>query len=161
MRQWSEEEIEYLKENRLLGSRRLSQELNRTQGSVIQKAFKLRIFLHETLEPKRSNLRIETPRRTCACGKPSSSKGYNRRGYKVWGSKCESCRYYAYRQFKKDHCEECGFIAIHSSQLDVDHIDGDHTNNNECNLKTLCANCHRLKTHMNRDYMPKKWALDE
>jgi 5-methylcytosine-specific restriction endonuclease McrA len=31
-------------------------------------------------------------------------------------------------------------------QLDVDHIDGNHRNNNPENLQTLCANCHRLKT---------------
>ena len=57
-----------------------------------------------------------------------------------------------YRKHKKDSCEECGFIPEHSSQLDVDHIDGDRWNNDPSNLQTLCANCHRLKTHTNRDY---------
>jgi 5-methylcytosine-specific restriction endonuclease McrA len=37
-------------------------------------------------------------------------------------------------------------------QLDVDHIDGDHTNNELNNLQTLCANCHRLKTQVNNDH---------
>jgi hypothetical protein len=27
-------------------------------------------------------------------------------------------------------------------------------NNDESNLQTLCANCHRLKTQMNNDHMP-------
>ncbi len=93
-------------------------------------------------------------RRLCACGRVTSSKGYNSRGHRVWGNKCERCRFNAYRNFKKDYCEECGFVAVHSSQLDVDHIDGNHSNNDEENLQTLCANCHRLKTHLNKDYMP-------
>lgn len=37
--------------------------------------------------------------------------------------------------------------------LDVDHIDGDKTNNNEENLMTLCANCHREKTWQNKDFL--------
>ncbi len=57
-----------------------------------------------------------------------------------------------YSAFKKDFCECCGFIAVHSCQLDVDHIDGNHENNEVSNLQTLCANCHRLKTQLNRDW---------
>ncbi|OYW72998.1 MAG: hypothetical protein B7Z37_23290, partial [Verrucomicrobia bacterium 12-59-8] len=30
--------------------------------------------------------------------------------------------------------------------LEVDHIDGNHKNNDPSNLWTLCANCHREKT---------------
>lgn len=57
--------------------------------------------------------------------------------------------------FKKDKCEQCNFVPVHSCQLDVDHIDGNKDNNSESNLQTLCANCHRLKTHVNKDYMAK------
>lgn len=56
-----------------------------------------------------------------------------------------------YRQFKKDHCEECGFVAVHACQLDVDHHDGNKANDDPANLVTLCANCHRLKTYLKRD----------
>lgn len=59
-----------------------------------------------------------------------------------------------YRLQKKELCEECGFKPIHPCQLDVDHIDGDHTNNEPSNLKTLCANCHRLKTFLAEDSVP-------
>lgn len=55
-------------------------------------------------------------------------------------------------QHKKSYCEACGFVAIHRSQLDIDHIDGDHNNNSLNNLQTLCANCHRLKTQTNKDW---------
>lgn len=56
------------------------------------------------------------------------------------------------RQFKEDTCVACGFIAEHHCQLDVDHINGDRTDNNPSNLQTLCANCHRLKTFNGREF---------
>jgi 5-methylcytosine-specific restriction endonuclease McrA len=37
--------------------------------------------------------------------------------------------------------------------LDMDHIDGNRFNNDVANLQTLCANCHRLKTYLERDHM--------
>ena len=58
---------------------------------------------------------------------------------------------YPYAVHKKEFCEHCGFIPTHISQLDVDHVDGDRWNNEPSNLQTLCANCHRLKTHLNND----------
>lgn len=54
---------------------------------------------------------------------------------------------YKYRQYKKDRCEACGFIPIHTGQLDVDHIDNNHKNNDPANLQTLCKNCHSLRTY--------------
>lgn len=50
-----------------------------------------------------------------------------------------------YKQFKKDFCAHCGFIPQSLCQLDVHHIDGDHTNDSPFNLETICANCHRLE----------------
>jgi len=35
--------------------------------------------------------------------------------------------------------------------LEVDHIDGNHFNNNEENTQSLCCMCHRIKTPMNGD----------
>jgi len=58
---------------------------------------------------------------------------------------------YPYRLHKKDKCEICNFVPVHTSQLDVDHIDGNKKNNDPSNLQTLCANCHRLKTFLNKD----------
>ena len=51
-----------------------------------------------------------------------------------------------YTKHKGVVCARCSFIPEHLCQLDVDHIDGNHANNIEENLQTLCANCHRLKT---------------
>lgn len=52
-----------------------------------------------------------------------------------------------YRLEKKDYCEKC-LVKYHKCQLDVDHIDNNHENNDPSNLQTLCANCHRLKTFL-------------
>jgi hypothetical protein len=54
--------------------------------------------------------------------------------------------------FRKEFCERCGFVPEHVCQLDVDHIDGNNSNNDPSNFQTLCANCHRLKTYLNKDW---------
>lgn len=56
-------------------------------------------------------------------------------------------------KYRKDFCERCGFKAEHPCQLDVDHIDGNHKNDDPRNYQTLCANCHRLKTFLNKDWL--------
>lgn len=61
-----------------------------------------------------------------------------------------------YLKYRKAHCEECGFVAKHECQLDVDHIDGNKANNDPSNFQTLCANCHRLKTWINKDWAKNK-----
>ena len=61
---------------------------------------------------------------------------------------------------KKDYCENIdgrlGFkctttIMDVEYQLEVDHIDENHNNNDIKNLQTLCACCHRLKTKYRRE----------
>lgn len=64
----------------------------------------------------------------------------------------KATRHRPWRKFKKAVCELCGFVPVHSVQLDVDHIDGNKHNNSVENLQTLCANCHRLKTRLNKDW---------
>ena len=70
---------------------------------------------------------------------------------------------WVYKQHRKTYCEnidnrlghgKCTTTIIDPEwQLEVDHIDGNHDNNEESNLQTLCACCHRLKTRDNRDYL--------
>jgi hypothetical protein len=38
--------------------------------------------------------------------------------------------------------------------MDMDHIDGNSKNNVIENVQWLCANCHRLKTALNEDWLP-------
>lgn len=87
------------------------------------------------------------------------------KGKGIYGKECDLCHRKRYKQvigqqarnrnkFREsveDKCVRCGFVPEHMCQLDVDHIDGDHSNNDKDNLQTLCANCHRLKTFTNKD----------
>jgi len=66
-----------------------------------------------------------------------------------------------YRKHRKNYCEnsdgrldygyDCKAEIHHNYQLDVDHIDGDPSNNSEENLMTLCKNCHADKTYREKD----------
>lgn len=61
---------------------------------------------------------------------------------------------------RKDFCEnidgrlghKCTTNVWWSGMLQVDHIDGDHTNNVIENFQTLCACCHSYKSWKNGDY---------
>ena len=46
---------------------------------------------------------------------------------------------------KKSICEKCAFKSKHPAQMDVYHIDGNLKNASWNNLKTICANCGRIK----------------
>ena len=50
-----------------------------------------------------------------------------------------------------EQLEATGLDATYLGWLQVDHIDGNHTNNNPSNLQTLCACCHNVKTYQNGD----------
>ena len=64
-----------------------------------------------------------------------------------------------YRKHRKTSCENksgflgfrCNYKIIHSSQLEVDHINGNPHDNSPNNLQTLCSNCHKYKTWLNKD----------
>jgi cytochrome c553 len=108
----------------------------------------------------RGDWQFQEDRPNCIiCGRKARYHTKNEDGsVKYWRNLCTMCHknsgqeQYKYRLYKKNYCEICGFEAIHPVQLDVDHIDSNHKNNEEHNLMTLCANCHRLKTVMNGDH---------
>ncbi len=56
---------------------------------------------------------------------------------------------------KKKECEECGWKKMTPEgylPLELDHINGDHSDNRLENLRVLCPNCHSLKpTHRGRN----------
>ena len=56
-------------------------------------------------------------------------------------------RRYLFEKFNSK-CSECGWCDVNpftgKIPLEVEHIDGDFTNNNENNLLLLCPNCHSL-----------------
>ena len=93
-------------------------------------------------------------RMLCKCGALCRAKGLTKAGKQMYDKCCWKCRENGYRVHKKTYCELCGFVAVHTAQLDVDHVDGNHFNDELSNLMTLCANCHRLKTVLNNDHQP-------
>lgn len=91
------------------------------------------------------------------CPKCKNNFLQKRSNQKFCSKKCKNAlaafvRYNNYvKERKKDMCSFCGFIPIDPCQLDIDHIDGNHNNNDVNNLQILCANCHRLKTKINNE----------
>ena len=72
-----------------------------------------------------------------------------------------SNQYHPYLRHRKDYCENvdgrlgftCTTNIFWQGMLQVDHIDGNHTNNDLVNLQTLCACCHSYKSWKNQDYL--------
>jgi len=67
-----------------------------------------------------------------------------------------------YRKYKKKYCEnrdgsvlgfKCRATIRIKSQLQLDHKNGDPTDNRPRNFQTLCACCHILKTYQNKDHL--------
>jgi len=64
-----------------------------------------------------------------------------------------------YRKYRKDYCEnrdgrfgfKCNYKIRFSGQLQVDHKNGNPTDDRSKNLQTLCANCHIFKTFSKGD----------
>jgi len=66
-----------------------------------------------------------------------------------------------YKKYRKDYCENrdsrlgfrCSYTIRIEGQLQVDHKNGNPSDNRPRNLQTLCANCHVFKTIQSRDNM--------
>ena len=100
----------------------------------------------------------------------------NRRDNAGYGNYHAECSYHHkkkygmsgwdYKKYRKDYCEnidgrlgfKCTSTIMNTAwNLEVDHIDGDRTNNHESNLQTLCNCCHRYKTFSNEENLkPEK-----
>lgn len=104
----------------------------------------------EILDGWTDQIKANTTRPRCLCGNLVASKGAGK-----YRKTCYKCHMTG-KRFKLDHCERCGFIPEDLVQLDIDHINGDRTNNDPSNLQTLCANCHRLKTKAFDDWNKRR-----
>ena len=63
----------------------------------------------------------------CASGRSTGRPLWERSGYK-----------------KKMKCDRCGFTGQHPEQFNVYYVDGNPSNCQYNNLKTVCANCQRI-----------------
>lgn len=86
-------------------------------------------------------------RGTCGCGNPTLNKGKDEQGRTMYRSQCYSCLKAA-KRWKKAYCEWCFIEKSDDVVLDIDHIDGNRSNNVSTNLQTLCRNCHIQKTRI-------------
>lgn len=66
---------------------------------------------------------------------------------------------WVYKSYRKEYCENIdgrlGFKCTSTilkehfrNILDTDHVNNNHDDNRKCNLQTLCANCHRVKSKL-------------
>lgn len=102
---------------------------------------------------KQRSLKKNCKCRICKISKTRSELRLRDNG-SIKDSICKSCKLKEfkkyphgkkYHKYRKTVCEICGFKG-HFCQMDIDHIDNNHKNNNPINLRTLCSNCHRLET---------------
>ena len=106
-----------------------------------------------------SNMRYKDRPLCKTCKAKPRAYAYKRYGKVYWRSLCDTCirkntgkkvggvtalERSGYKKRKK--CELCGFKAQDKEQLDVLFVDGNLRNTNVTNLKTICANCQRLRT---------------
>ena len=106
-------------------------------------------------------------RKICPCCNIKPVAICNRRHGKIYyRAKCDQC-YRKKRKIappgwirsgykKKDKCERCHFRFKFSEQSHVYHLDGDMSNNDWFNLKTICANCAIEIQHSNLPWKPDR-----
>ena len=86
------------------------------------------------------------------CNKNVCAVNYIRDGVRHYRSICDSCgknkvkrrKTYSWEKAgykKKSVCDVCGFTALYQTQMTVFHIDGELTNVEFSNLRTICLNC--------------------
>lgn len=120
-------------------------------------------------------------RPTCinyGCDEPVTFSRTNVDGTKRWRIHCDHCQKASYGKwphrlgvlpFKTGSCNNTdghlGFECMinwnkmpewSKGMTEVDHIDGDHTNNDISNLDELCPICHKLKGQLSGDYNNQK-----
>ena len=107
---------------------------------------------------------------TPGCNRQAVSTGIIRKrdGLKTRQRYCTFCKQKKYNlkgkeyvKYKKDYCEnigsrlgyKCTTTIMDNCQLEVDHINGNHSDNRPENLQTFCVCCHKYKTFTSKDML--------
>lgn len=87
------------------------------------------------------------------CNKNYCAINYKRKNKTYYRSSCDDCgkkkpksrpkikNWEKSGYKKKQVCDYCGYKSLYPTQTTVFHIDGDLTNTNFTNLRTICLNC--------------------
>lgn len=83
---------------------------------------------------------------------------YPKTGKRYYTKVCKTCEKYPDLKEKAfdNFCRGCN-QKYHPIQLDIDHVNGDSSDGRYENLQVLCANCHRLKTHLCKEHHNKEY----
>ena len=76
----------------------------------------------------------------------SKPRNYGKRGWV-----CQKAKQQRNHKSAKKNGKRKFYGRAYPCQMDIDHIDGNHKNDNKENLQALCANCHRLKSKKNKE----------
>jgi hypothetical protein len=108
------------------------------------------------------------------CQSRPRAYAYKKQHKVYWRSQCDRCirkakklkvggkvRWQQFGYNKKNKCELCGFKSSISAQMDVYHVDGNKNNCDVYNLKTICANCQRLKSTQDLGWSIGDLEVDE
>lgn len=113
------------------------------------------LVVHKREEPGTKRLGGSVKPGYCKCGLPRASKGIDEHGRRRYRTQCYKCIYKARGIPKADRCAICRITPEKSSDLHLDHIDGDRSNNTSKNIQTLCVECHKYKTAKQKDWKKK------
>jgi hypothetical protein len=92
----------------------------------------------------------------------AKANGISKHGFKKWHKYCTECAKtlynpaFKYLQHKRSRCDTCGFVAADKCQLDIVYKDNNKDNKSISNIKTVCANCNRLR----KKQLKQKTILD-
>ena len=105
------------------------------------------------------------------CDNDCQVHGKRKDGTRTFRKICQQHHYLTWHPYyghRKDYCEnvdgrlgfKCTTSIMWKGMLDVDHMDGNPSNNDISNLQTLCKCCHAYKTNVYGDNMtPGRKAL--
>lgn len=87
------------------------------------------------------------------CKKRPAAVNYRKNNNLYYRSKCDYCSknksiektYWQLAGYqKKNSCDKCGYTSKYHEQFNVFFVDGNETNCNFSNIKTVCANCQQI-----------------